>query len=143
MADIFHHFIIKAPPHKVFDGISTPNGLNAWWTKQSAGEPVEGSEYQLWFGPEFDWRAKAACVVPYSEFELRLTHAHPDWLNTRVGFLLEQHNGATEVRFYHLGWPEQNDHYRTSNYCWAMYLRLLKRYVETGEKVPYEDRLDV
>jgi hypothetical protein len=34
-------------------------------------------------------------------------------------------------------------HYRTSSFCWAMYLRLLKRYVEHGEVVPYEKRLDV
>ncbi|MCH8956850.1 SRPBCC domain-containing protein, partial [candidate division KSB1 bacterium] len=38
---------------------------------------------------------------------------------------------------------EANEHYRVSCYCWAMYLRLLKRYVEHGETVPYEDRLDV
>lgn len=81
-------------------------------------------------------------MVPYSEFELQLTMAHPDWLGTRVGFLLEKHSSATEIRFYHLGWPEMNDHYRISNYCWAMYLRILKRYLEHGEKVPYENRLD-
>ena len=32
---------------------------------------------------------------------------------------------------------------RTSCYCWVMYLRILKRYVEHGEMVPYERRLDV
>ena len=35
-----------------------------------------------------------------------------------------------------------NAHYRTSAFCWAMYLRLLKKYVETGEVVPYERRLE-
>ena len=143
MADIFHHFVIKAPVRKVFEAISTPGGLDVWWTKRSAGEPTEGAEYQLWFGPEFDWRAEVSCCVPYSEFELKITAAHHDWQGTRVGFLLDPHNGATEVHFYHLGWPESNDHYRISNYCWAMYLRLLKRYLEYAEVVPYEKRLEV
>ena len=43
----------------------------------------------------------------------------------------------------HLGWPEANAHYRTSCHCWALYLRVLRRYLENGESVPYEVRLDV
>ena len=65
-----------------------------------------------------------------------------DWSGTRVGFKLQEDNGATEVRFHHFGWREPNDHYQTSCYCWAMYLRLLRRYVETGATVEYERRLD-
>jgi hypothetical protein len=60
-----------------------------------------------------------------------------------VGFLLQEKDGLTQVSFHHTGWPENNEHYRISCYCWAMYLRLLKRYVEYGEVVPYEDRLEV
>ncbi len=48
-----------------------------------------------------------------------------------------------EVSFYHMGWPENNEHFRISCYCWAMYLRILKRYIEYGEKVPYKSRLSV
>jgi hypothetical protein len=59
-----------------------------------------------------------------------------------VGFLLEEKAGVTEVHFHHRGWPLANEHYKTSSYCWAMYLRLLKRHVERGELVPYEDRLN-
>ncbi|MEK6300855.1 MAG: SRPBCC domain-containing protein [Acidobacteriota bacterium] len=140
MADISHDFPINASPNKVFQAISTPAGLDTWWTKRSHGEPTEGSEYELWFGPEYDWRAVVSRCVPDTEFELELTSAHDDWRGTRVGFLLEEKDGMTQVRFHHSGWPEANDHYRGSCYCWAMYLRLLRRYVETGETVPYEDR---
>jgi hypothetical protein len=41
------------------------------------------------------------------------------------------------------GWPVDNEHWRISCYCWAMYLRLLRRYLEHGEIVPYERRLEV
>lgn len=47
------------------------------------------------------------------------------------------------MQFWHRGWLEANVHYRTSSFCWAMYLRLLKRWVEAGEVVPYERRLEV
>jgi uncharacterized protein YndB with AHSA1/START domain len=142
MADIFHHFPIKASRQQVFQAIATPAGLDAWWTKRSSGKAVEGAEYELWFSPEHDWRAVVSRCVPDSEFELEMTRAQEDWLGTRVGLLLNEKDGVTEVRFHHTGWPESNEHYRGSCYCWAMYLRLLKRYVEQGEFVPYEDRLD-
>jgi len=50
---------------------------------------------------------------------------------------------GTQVRFSHRGWSEANDHYRTSCHCWALYLRILRRHLEHGEKVPHEQRLDV
>jgi uncharacterized protein YndB with AHSA1/START domain len=142
MADIFHHFPINAPAREVFRAVSTPAGLDAWWTKRSKGVPREGAEYELSFGPGYDWRATVSRCVPDGAFELRLTSAQADWQATRVGFHLAEKEGVTEVRFHHLGWPEPNEHYRVSCFCWAMYLRLLKRHVERGEVVPYEERLD-
>ena len=60
----------------------------------------------------------------------------------RVGSALTPIDGGTHVRFWHEGWPEANAHDRTSSFCWAMYLRLLKKYVETDEVVAYERRLE-
>jgi uncharacterized protein YndB with AHSA1/START domain len=143
MADIFHDFPIAVPAAKVFDAVSAPALLDEWWTKRSSGKPVTGTEYELWFGPEYDWRARVTQSVPEKRFELELVKADPDWLGTRVGFELEAAKDSTQVRFHHSGWPAGNEHYRISCYCWAMYLRILRRYLEFGEKVPYEKRLDV
>ena len=93
MADIQHDFLIKAPFERVYQAISTPQGLDAWWSQRSAGDAKEGSEFQLWFGPAY-------------------------------------------------GWPSANEHCRISSYCWAMYLRILRRFLEHGEVVPYEARLE-
>ena len=142
MADIYHSFPITASAPKVFEGMTTPQGLDAWWTLRAAGHPAEGAEYALYFGEKYDWRAVVTRSVPGREFELRMTRSGPDWAGTRVGFQLIDKNGFVQVRFHHLGWPEANEHFRTSSYCWAMYLRLLRRYVESGELVPYERRLD-
>jgi hypothetical protein len=81
--------------------------------------------------------------VKDSTFELQIARADVDWMGTRVGFHLQEKNGNTNVYFYHIGWPTQNEHWRISCYCWAMYLRIMRRYVEHGEFVPYEKRLDV
>jgi uncharacterized protein YndB with AHSA1/START domain len=143
MADIFHNFPIKAPVHEVFAAISTPEGLDSWWSKTCDASPAENAEYKLGFGPGYEWSAIASQWRPDSQFELQLTEADDDWRGTRIGFQLTEKNGVTEVSFQHRGWPEANEHYQISCFCWAMYLRLLKRYVEFAEVVPYEDRLDV
>ena len=143
MADIFQDFPIKAPLERVFQAVSTPQGLDCWWTHRSAGEPVEGKEFELYFGQGYDWRAKVTRCVVDSEFELEIVHADEDWKGTRVGFRLQSEAGHISVRFHHTGWPSANEHWRISCYCWAMYLRLLRRYLEYGEVVPYTARLDV
>lgn len=142
MPDIVQDFPIKAPPSRVFQVISTPAGLDRWWTAKSAGEPRLGAEYQLGFGPGYDWRAKVTRCRPETEFELELTRGDREWIGTKVGFVLHGEGGATQVRFHHLGWPTESEQWRVSCYCWAMYLRILRRYIEHGEEVPYERRLD-
>ena len=141
MADILLDLPVKAPLDRVFQAVSTPHGLDCWWTKRSTGKPVEGAEYEFWFGPQYHWRAKVTRCVPSSEFEIEILCADTDWNHTRVGFMLEERGAVTWVQFYNRDWPGINEHFRISSNCWAMYLRLLRRYLENGEVVPYENRL--
>lgn len=142
MPDIYHTFPISAPRVAVFLAISTPAGLNAWWTLTAHGWPEAGVTYDLGFGPAHQWKGKVTRYVPGTALEWELTVADEDWKGTRVGFLLSDSEFGTQVEFYHRGWAESNDHYRISTFCWAMYLRMLRKYIETGIIVPYEERLD-
>jgi uncharacterized protein YndB with AHSA1/START domain len=143
MPDIYHSFIIHGPINKVFEGISSSQGLDNWWTKSSKGKPEAGSTYELIFGAKYIWGAAVTKCKINKELELQMTEADPDWLGTKIGFSLNSKGDLTEVDFYHIGWPENSAHYRISSYCWAMYLRILKRNIEFGEKVPFEERLNV
>jgi uncharacterized protein YndB with AHSA1/START domain len=143
VSDILQDLPIRAPADAVFKAISDPAGLDQWWAEQSSGTPREGEEYSLGFGPDYQWRARVARYRTNSEFELELTVADADWTGTRVRFVLEARGETTWLRFSHYGWPEANEHYRISCHCWAMYLRVLRRYLEFGETVPYAERLSV
>ncbi|MFK7848620.1 MAG: SRPBCC domain-containing protein [Rhodothermales bacterium] len=140
MPDIYHDFPVVASPEEVFKAISSSEGLNAWWTKQSAGLPETGTVYQFWFAPEYDWRGRVSECKLNSILEWEITVADADWAGTRVGFELISKEGYTQVRFHHTGWKTVNDEFRGSSYCWAMYLRVMKAYVEDGKMVFYEDR---
>ncbi len=142
MPNILHEFPVNGTADKVFQAVATPEGLDSWWTLRCSGKPEIGHEYELWFGSGYDWRAKVSRCRPGVEFELEITRADSDWTGTRVGFRLAERDGTTQVNFHHSGWPEANQHYRISTFCWAMYLRLMKKYVEQGAVVPYEVRLE-
>lgn len=194
MPGIYHQFPVFAPANEVFDAVSTPRGLDAWWTLSSEGKPAEGNVYELFFGEGYDWRGRVTECVPNEVFELEIFDSMPDWEGTRVRFELTEKSPATEraspesspesaeervtsagsettaksassaageslaagdpseagespaaetsVRFSHTGWPEDNDHYRISSFCWAMYLRLMKKWVEDGTVVEYARRLE-
>lgn len=144
MPDILYDFPVAAPPAALFGAVSTPAGLDRWWTLTSAGTARAGEEYRLGFGPEHDWRATVVAAVPAAHFALRLTRAMPDWMGTTVAFDLEPApGGGTLVHFAHRGWTEETAHFRTTAFCWAMYLRILRRSLEAGEQVPYHARLAV
>ncbi|MFI5220306.1 MAG: SRPBCC domain-containing protein [Bacteroidia bacterium] len=143
MNNIYHDFFIKATAYKIFYGVSKPSGLDTWWTEKSSGKPAIGEEYSLGFGPGYNWKAVVTKCIAGKEFELEMKEADTDWNSTRVGFIISDAEGGNQVKFYHTGWPKLNEHFRISSYCWAMYLRLLKRNLETGEVIPYAIRLEV
>ena len=134
---------INAPPERVFAGVATPAGLDCWWTLTCAGTPELGATYALGFGAEYQWTARVSACVASRLFEFTMTASDADWRRSRVRFELVPSPNGTTLRFSHVGWPQKNTHYRVSSHCWALYLRLLRRYVETGEVVPFDDRLSV
>ena len=142
MANILHELTIEAEPPRIFETITTPEGLDQWWTHSSCGEPQLGSTYTLGFGPEYNWEAKVTRCVENEEFELELVEASDDWIGTRVGFRVAPLGDHAQVSFWHTGWREETHHLAASSYCWAMYLRILRQHVESGTVVPYEHRLD-
>ncbi len=143
MTDILHQFPIDASLERVFDGFSSPADLDQWWTLRSTGAPEVGTSYHLDFGPGYQWQALVIQADRPHQLTLEFTDADPDWLGTTLHVSLKPEVGGTQVRFAHRGWRDQNAHYRTSAYCWAMYLRILKRFLEHGEVVAYDRRLEV
>jgi uncharacterized protein YndB with AHSA1/START domain len=140
MSTIFHDLYIEAPASKVFKGISSPELLDEWWTNKCKGDVALGREYQLYFTPEYIWQATVTKYNPAKEFELTVHDSHIDWDGTKVGFMVQEKGEHTKLQFYHSDWKEINEHFRVSSYCWATYLRILKRFLEKGERVPYDQR---
>ena len=104
--------------------------------------PETGSTYGLDFGPGYRWQGLYPHATPSGGSSGKLAKPDGDWTGTRVGARFTARGDATVVDFYHSGWRHANDHFRTSSCCWANYLRVLRRFVEQGERVPYDWRDD-
>lgn len=140
MADIYHTLFIKAPITEVFFAVSSPVGLDLWWTDHSSGNPGKGESYSLNFTDDYQWGALVEEWDNNALITYRITLADDDWLDTEVSFRLSHSENKVRLDFEHRGWKKQNDHFRISSYCWANYLRILKRNLELGEFVPYDER---
>jgi len=140
---IYHDLTIGVPSEAVFTAVTSPEGLNSWWTQRAAGQPKVGANYQFYFGPEYDWRAKVIRYQPQQLIYFEMGRSDEDWEGTQLRFQVIPKDGNTLTRFEHVGWTSNNDHFRRTSYCWAIYLKGLKRYLEEGIVLPFEERSQV
>lgn len=141
--EIVHHFRIAAPAQKITEAILSKEGLNAWWTEDAEVEPHLDGKYVFYFAEHsIQWEAQLSKYSPGKMIEWTFTKADEDWTGTKVLFELKDSGDLFHIHFSHTGWKAANEHMYITNYCWALYLRLLKRYVERGEIVPYSERSD-
>ena len=144
MSDIRHDFPVSAARPKVFAAVATPRGLDQWWTFSSKGVAEPGAEWEFFFDQKYDWRGKVTRLEPDRLIEWEITRADADWRSTLVTIeLSDRADGLTWVKFAHTGWRDAGEHFRITSYCWAMYLRVLKNWLQRGEVVPYDERLEV
>lgn len=137
---ILHDLKVKTIVENVFRMVSVPEFLNEWWTRDSQGKPEQGAEYIFEFSEEYKWKGKITKLNPPFEIEYEITEADQDWMGTSVGFILKETQNGTKISFYHKNWKTVNEHFRQTSFCWAMYLRILKKFVEEGVRIPYSER---
>lgn len=136
---LMHMVSIHADAKKIYDAISTEEGLKSFWTADTHAEARHGSIARFGFaGPVLEMKVdelKPGERVRWS------THGGFDaWKGTTVTWDIRPgQNGHHEVWFSHDGWPASLPAKDTAsvNYTWGGIVARLKEYVETGKPVPY------
>ena len=132
MTSIKHLLHIAAPREKVYEAITTINGLANWWTTQTNGESNEGSVLQFRFG-EFGNDMKVTALKQNESVKWECVAGPEDWIGTTINFRLDDSDGKTRVRFDHAGWKEANDFYAGCSFSWGRYLESLRQLCQTGK----------
>lgn len=141
MINIIHRVGIKAPIHKVYDALSTIEGIAGWWTQQTTGISEVGKNIELGFfslegtelgGMNMEVKALEATTKVHWYF----INGPEEWIGTDVAFNLKQEGDFTIVLFGHRNWREEVEFTSHCSMKWAVFLLSLKDYVETGKGRP-------
>jgi uncharacterized protein YndB with AHSA1/START domain len=136
MVDILHRVGVTTPtPEKVYDALSTVEGLAGWWTDDTKGSDGVGGVLEFRFSAGgFDMEVVE--LRPSERVVWRVVDGPEEWIGTTVEWDLRQDGDYTIVLFTHRGWPEPGEFMHHCSTKWGSFLMSLKSLVETGKGAP-------
>lgn len=135
MADILHRVGITATPEKVYEALTTVEGLAAWWTTDTSGDGDGTLKFR--FGEVGGFDMKVLDLQPGKRVLWEVIEGPAEWVGTTVSFDLAQDGEWTIVLFAHAGWREPVEFMSHCSTKWATFLMSLKALVETGTGAPH------
>lgn len=137
MAEIAHEIKIKAPRDRVFNALTTLEGLTSWHTTRTQGNARVGEvlQFESAGNPPFRWEITR--LDPPKHLEWKCVEGPGDSVGTKVSFdLTDTADGRTLVELAHSGWPGTHGNYRKCNTLWGILLHHLRVHAETGKRGP-------
>ncbi|MDR7307722.1 SRPBCC domain-containing protein [Rhodoferax saidenbachensis] len=140
MVDILHRVGIKSSVDAVYKALTTREGLAAWWTGNTQGDPGAGGALTFRFSVDgveiggFDM--KVLELEPARSVLWQVVDGPAEWIGTRIRFDLQQSGEHAIVLFKHQGWKYPVEFMHHCSTKWAIYLMSLKSLVETGKGTP-------
>lgn len=148
MVDILHRIGIKSPVARVYNALTTLEGLAGWWTADVTGDDRLGGKI------EFSFLTKSGDLLGRMVMEVQELNVNKDarwrciegpeeWLGTDITFQLSEQDGQTIVLFGHRNWREAVEATYHCSMKWATFLLSLREYVETGTGKPSPNDLKI
>ncbi len=142
MVDILHRIGVTGPtPEKVYDALTTVDGLAGWWTDDTrvrevkgAGDP--GGVIEFRFPPVGGFDMEVLEARPGEHVSWKVVDGPEEWVGTTIDWDLRQSGDHTIVLFRHQGWREPVEFMHHCSTKWGQFLMSLKSLVETGEGAP-------
>lgn len=134
---ITHKVVIRADRHKVFDAMTTAQGLDAWFTHGSSVDRTPGGmlifRWKDW-GPD-KYSGEAHCPIVDIEVPKKFVFKWWEDHYTTVEMYFEEVSEGTLVRLKEYGYEDSKEGHRRLIECatgWGEALTLLKFYCEHG-----------
>lgn len=132
MIPIKHLFHINSSQDEVFDALTNPTKLSAWYTSKVEGGNTQGDQLTFSFG-EMKFIAEIEELVHGEKLVWKGLQADVPVEGHRFIFELDRNGDKTRVRFTHEGYDEQDDSYANMNYSWGKYLESLRQFCQKGK----------
>jgi uncharacterized protein YndB with AHSA1/START domain len=134
---IKHLFHINASKGKIFEAISSINGLSNWWTIETSGNAVVDGIIKFRFADMGGPDMKITEIIPNEKVTWECVTSPHGWTGTTLTFFLDENDGKTRVHFSHEGFKDQDDFYAICNFSWGRYMESLRQYCQTGRGEAY------
>ena len=133
--DIRINVVIKAMPEKVYKAVTTQEGIEGWWCKNASVKPEVGFVNLFIFG-KFRNEMEVITLITNERVEWRCLNSIEEWIGTGISFDMEEKEGTTLLRFSQSGWRATTDTFAGCTYDWALFMKSLKSFCETGTGTP-------
>lgn len=165
MPDICHELVIGASAETIYNAITSQEGLSGWWTPDTKAELRAGSVLRFGFGPDYFKEMKITELKPLQQVIWFCISGAEEWVGTTISFELKPLdqsnilNSHTEIKdqlqqqrnngkrtlliFHHENWIDYTSMYAECSYTWALFLRSLKLWCETGKGRPWPNQHSV
>ena len=138
MPEIMHLIKIRATQDKVYQAVSTAEGIRNWWTRDAVLDPKVGGSGEFGFyGHRMVIKVKIAELTPPAHVAWEdISSTGGGFDGTTISFDLKSDAGITELLFTHRGFKMGSDNIASATTRWGFYFLSLKRYLETGTGSP-------
>lgn len=144
MADIRHRVGVNAPVDKVFEALTTVEGIATWWTRDAEGDAGLGGTLRFYFGsPEPSAVMEVVDVETDRLVTWRCSDGPAEWVDTRLDFVLKETDAETVLLFTHANWKEPVEFMHHCSTKWAYFLVGLKELLEGGDSSAFPDDLAI
>lgn len=143
MADILHRVGIQSSPEKVYDALSSQQGLAGWWTRDTKATPEVGVVIHFRFDDDGFNDMKIVELAPGRRVKWTCVNGAKEWISTEFSLDFKRQDDATVVLFAQRGWKEPVEFMHYCSTKWATYLLSLKSLCETGKGTPSPDDVDI
>ncbi len=131
MHDILHRVGVDARPERVFETLTSIDGLRGWWVAQTTGDAHVDGTIDFGFCQMLVLEA-----VPNRLVRWRCVQGPEEWVGTEVSFALTWKEAQTFIVFKHANWKEPVEFMHHCSTKWATFLLSLRDMLEKNEGHP-------
>src|SRR5688572_5179247 len=147
MPHIHQELLIGAAAEKVYNAITSKEGLSGWWTPGVNAKPELNSVARFPFGPDYFKEMKITELKPNEQVKWTCIKGAGEWVGTTLSFQLDSgdkkslldsypevagqieqmaFDKATLLIFHHDNWKDYTPMFAECSYTWGQFLRSLK-----------------
>ena len=138
MKTIMHFFRVHAPTARVYEALTTGEGLAGWWSRDVAAERGVGARVRFRFLEGFNPVMEITRAEQGRHVGWKCVDGHDKWKDNTFDFEIRPNGDEADLMFVQEYARELSDEdYGQYNFNWGYYLGSLKKFCETGEGTPF------